>query len=375
MQEFFYICLVLLFYTYIGYPVIVFALAKLIRRGFVYNKDFEPNVSVIIIVHNAEQYLQRKIDNILSSDYPLNKLELIIINDGSTDSTAQIIDNNKNCIRFINFDIRRGKSACIDDAVRFASHDYIVFADVRQLFSVDAISSLIAPLADENIGAVSGELVFADENHNAFSKGIDAYWRYEKLIRSSEASIDSVIGVTGAIYSIRKRLYSKIPEGLVLDDVLIPMQVILNGGRVIFANNAIASDIPSSDSTNEKRRKIRTLAGNYQLITVCPKLLNPFKNRVFIQFVSHKLLRLMAPFFMLGILFSSVLLSTKSSYYTLLVLLQLITYIMAYAAYNNTSSQVFRYKPVRILNTFIYLNWYSFLALLEFIKGKKTHLW
>lgn len=375
MELLFYICLILLFYTYVGYPMIVYALAKIIRRKAEYDNSFEPDVSVIIIVHNAELYLQNKIDNILSSNYPFSKIELNIINDGSSDRTAEILDKNKDRIRYINFDVRRGKSACIDDAVKLASHDYIVFADVRQVFSPDALKNLVVPLSNNNIGAVSGELVFTNDNHNSFSKGIDAYWRYEKLIRSSEAVVDSVIGATGAIYSIRKKLYSEIPEGLVLDDVLIPMQVVLNGGRVIFTNDAVAYDIPSNDLSNEKRRKIRTLAGNYQLIKVCPQLLNPFRNRLFIQFISHKIMRLMAPFFMLGMLLSSVALSRDSYFYAIITSIQLIAYITAYIAYNNKSNMFFKLKPVRIVNTFIYLNWYSLLALIEFMKGKKTHLW
>jgi cellulose synthase/poly-beta-1,6-N-acetylglucosamine synthase-like glycosyltransferase len=355
--------------------MMVYILAKITRKKSEYDNNFEPDVSVIIIVHNAELYLQNKIDNILSSNYPKSKIELNIINDGSIDRTAEILDKNKSRIRYINFDVRRGKSACIDDAVKFASHDYIVFADVRQAFSPDALRNLMIPLSNSNIGAVSGELVFIDDNHNSFSKGIDAYWRYEKLIRSSEASIDSVIGATGAIYSIKKKFYTKIPEGLVLDDVLIPMQIVLNGGRVVFTNDAIAFDIPSNDLSNEKRRKIRTLAGNYQLIKVCPQLLNPFRNRLFIQFVSHKIMRLMAPFFMLGLLLTSMVLSHDSYYYAIIATIQLMAYITAYMAYNNKSSTFFKLKPVRIVNTFIYLNWYSFLALIEFMKGRKTHLW
>lgn len=374
MKLLFYICLVLLFYTYIGYPMMVYILARITSKKYEYDNNFEPDVSVIIIVHNAELYLQNKIDNILSSNYPKSKIELNIINDGSIDRTAEILDKNKSQIRYINFDVRRGKSACIDDAVNFASHDHIVFADVRQTFSPDALRQLIIPLSNNNIGAVSGELVFIDDNHNSFSKGIDAYWRYEKLIRSSEASIDSVIGATGAIYSIKKKFYTKIPEGLVLDDVLIPMQIVLNGGRVVFTNDAIAFDIPSNDLSNEKRRKIRTLAGNYQLIKVCPQLLNPFRNRLFIQFFSHKIMRLIAPFLMLGMLLTSMLLSHDSYYYAIIATIQLVVYITAYIAYNNKSSMFFKLKPVRIVNTFIYLNWYSFLALIEFMKGKNSSL-
>ncbi len=375
MEILFYLFSFLLIYTYLGYPLIVFFVSRFINKKTSIDNSFEPEVSVIIVVHNAEKHLQNKIDNILSSAYPYDKLELCIISDGSTDKTVTILDQNKNRIKYKSFSERRGKAACINDAIKFASHDYIVFADVRQEFKTDTITCLIKPLSDNSLGAVSGELVFVDKDHNTFSQGIDAYWRYEKLIRSSEARLDSVIGVTGAVYSIRRSAFKEIPEGVVLDDVLIPMQMILDGYRVIFVNSAIAYDVPSSDQENEKRRKIRTLAGNYQLIKLCPNLINPIKNRMFIQFLSHKIMRLLAPFFMIGILITSAILAYQSNLYLYILMLQVIAYVIAYYGYHNDNKRLTKYKLIRIMNTFIFLNWYSFLALIEFLKGKKTHLW
>jgi len=365
----------LLIYTYLGYPIIVFLLSKVVKHKI--NKDdlFCPKVSVIIVVYNGEKYLEKKINNILTCNYPAENIELLIISDGSTDDTNNILHEYSYRIKSKIFKERRGKAACLNDAVNYSTNEYIVFADVRQKFDEDTIINLISPLANETVGAVSGELVFIDDDHNSFSKGIDAYWRYEKFIRNSEAKIHSVIGVTGAVYSIKKSLYKPIPKGVILDDVLIPMQVVLSGYRVLFEATAIAYDVPSNDSVNEKRRKIRTLAGNYQLVSINPSLLNPIKNKLFIQFISHKMLRLLAPFFMLSLFISNIYLFNEGWFYKLTLLSQIFMYTVSILTHYGFREKLGSNILLRMTNTFVILNWYSFLALIEYIKGKKTHLW
>ena len=365
----------LLIYTYLGYPIIVFLLSKVVKHKI--NKDdlFCPKVSVIIVVYNGEKYLEKKINNILTCNYPAENIELLIISDGSTDDTNNILHEYSYRIKSKIFKERRGKAACLNDAVNYSTNEYIVFADVRQKFDEDTIINLISPLANETVGAVSGELVFIDDDHNSFSKGIDAYWRYEKFIRNSEAKIHSVIGVTGAVYSIKKSLYKPIPKGVILDDVLIPMQVVLSGYRVLFEATAIAYDVPSNDTVNEKRRKIRTLAGNYQLVSINPSLLNPIKNKLFIQFISHKMLRLLAPFFMLSLFISNIYLFNEGWFYKLTLLSQIFMYTVSILTHYGFREKLGSNILLRMTNTFVILNWYSFLALIEYIKGKKTHLW
>ena len=154
--------------------------------------------------------------------------------------------------RLIHFEKKSTKSACLNRAIASSSADVLLLTDSRQALAEDVLVRLIAPLADKEVAAVSGELVFEQEGENDFSKGMDAYWRYEKFIRKCESDVSSTIGVTGAIYVLRRDAYIPIPDETLLDDVLIPMNAVMAGQRVLFESEAYAFDVPSSDPVREK---------------------------------------------------------------------------------------------------------------------------
>jgi hypothetical protein len=206
-----------------------------------------------------------------------------------------------------------------------------------------------------------------------FGQGVDAYWRYEKRIRKAEAAVHSVPGVTGALYALRRDAYAPIPPQAVLDDVLIPMQACLAGRRVVFDARALAFDEPSSDAAMERRRKVRTLAGNFQLLALLPGLLLPWRNPIVVQFVSHKLLRLAAPWAMLSLLAASFALAASSSVYAAALAVQLIFYAMPLLAL--PGSRVRDWRAVRVAQAFVALNGFAALGLLEFLTNRHAHLW
>ena len=162
---------------------------------------------------------------------------------------------------------------------------------VRQRLDTAAVRSLVENFANPEVGAVSGELVFESDDISRFGESIDAYWRYEKFIRRQESRFHSVIGVTGALYSLRRECFQKIPAGTILDDVVIPMNIVMDGRRVVFDKRARAFDRVSVNYRQEKARKIRTAAGNYQMFVNHPLFFVPLRNPLFIQFISHKILR------------------------------------------------------------------------------------
>jgi cellulose synthase/poly-beta-1,6-N-acetylglucosamine synthase-like glycosyltransferase len=238
-----------------------------------------------------------------------------------------------------------------------------------------ALRKLMENFADPTLGAVSGELVIetAAESGTGFSEGVDFYWRYEKFIRQAEARVASVVGVTGAIYALRKSCFRPGPPGLILDDVLIPMNVVRAGLRVGFEPQALAYDIPPPSPQWEHRRKVRTLAGNYQLVQMSPGLLAPWRNPIWLQFVSHKILRLIAPVFLLLALACNIPLLEESPTYPALLAIQLLFYGAALIGIALPATHAF--MVIRIPMTFCRLNWSAVLGFREFIARRSGQLW
>jgi cellulose synthase/poly-beta-1,6-N-acetylglucosamine synthase-like glycosyltransferase len=363
----------LLVYAYVGYPLLIALLARWRPRP-IRKAAFTPNITIVIVAYNEAGRIERKLENCLSLDYPDERVAIVVISDGSTDDTVRRVERFANRgVRLYAFDQRRGKAACLNQAIAACHTDFVVLADTRQRFQAVAVRQLLMNFADETVAVVSGELVFEDDSPTGFSRGVDVYWRYEKFIRQQESAYGSVVGVTGAIYAIRRSAFQPIPEGVILDDVLIPMNAVQAGGRVVFESAAVAYDTPARDPDQERRRKIRTLAGNYQLLQTRPGLLIPWVNPLWWQLVSHKVLRLAAPFLMLMLLVSNLFLIGLSGLYAIFLSAQLAVYGLALVG-----SRVLPLRScsfVRIPLTFCYLNWFAVLGLLEFLRNKRAHLW
>jgi poly-beta-1,6-N-acetyl-D-glucosamine synthase len=293
-----------------------------------------PGVSVIIAARNEARRLPARIDDLLASDYPVDRLEIIVASDGSTDDTAAVLMPYRQRITLLLLP-PTGKAGALNAAVMHASQPILVFADARQRFAPDAIRHLVSHFTDGQIGAVSGELVLDceqpgdAESRSTIGDGVGAYWKYEKWLRRHEALVASTVGVTGAIYAMRRWLWQPLPTDAILDDVMGPMRLVQRGYRVIFEPNAQAFDRAAGDAPTELRRKVRTLAGNFQLLRYEPRLAVPGLNPVWLQFVSHKIGRLFVPYALIAILVSSAFLVTTGVLYAAALGAQLLFYGLA----------------------------------------------
>lgn len=373
MEIIFWSSLAMLFYTYAGYPLLIWIRATL-RPRIVLRRADEPAVTIIVCVRNGEQWIDEKISNCLTMDYPHNQLNVVLVSDGSTDATvarARAFESPR--LDIIECDGHRGKAACLNEAVRNAKGDILLFTDVRQRLESSAVRNIVKNFADETVGGVSGQLMLEPQHENGFAVGMDVYWRYEKWLRINEARTASSVGVTGAIYALRRECFQPIPGETVLDDVLIPMNAVMAGKRVVYDAHAIAYDIPSASRSREQRRKVRTIAGNYQLVLLRPALLNPFRNPIWLQFISHKLLRLVVPLFLAGALASNFSLAVDSAVYRMLLVGQLSLYIMALFGIFLPAAQ--RLGLIRIPTTFLLLNWFAVLGLLSFARHRRSQPW
>src|SRR5690625_381997 len=236
-----WIAAALLAYTYLGYPALMRLWSALPRRSPRYADGEEvPLITVVIVAHNEAGRIRARLENLLELDYPENRLRILLVSDGSTDATvseARAVHSAR--LTLIEFDKRRGKTAVLNDVVPATNGDIVVFGDARQRFNRDVLRAFVKVFTDPKVGAVSGELVLdAEPSDSEVAEGMSFYWRYETFIRRHESRVDSTVGVTGAIYAIRRRLFRPIPDSLILDDVLIPMQVVRQGYRVCFEPRA-----------------------------------------------------------------------------------------------------------------------------------------
>lgn len=325
----FWSSLIFVFYAYAGYPLLLWAYSR-VKRTEPCKGPVQPFVSVVIAAFNEERRIEERLSNIISQDYPAEKIEIIVVSDGSNDSTCAkarlYADRN---VKLLELEVRQGKASAITHGVALAKGEIIVFADARQRFEPDAISQLAANFSDPRIGCVSGELVFYNDDKCRSKTEMGAYWKYEKWIRKNESLSGSVAGATGAIYAIRRKLFSALPAGTILDDVLIPLTIIKQGYRCIFDGAAVAYDSVSDNTAQEYRRKVRTLAGNWQLLSLRPELLMPARNPCWWRFLSHKVARLIVPFALLALLCSGAALTGKL--YQAATAMQLLLYGMAFA--------------------------------------------
>jgi poly-beta-1,6-N-acetyl-D-glucosamine synthase len=357
-------------YAYVGYPVLLWVRSWWSPRPVMRGAG-TPLVSAVLVARNEEEAIAAKLENLLTLDYPPEKLEVVVVSDGSTDGTAAAL------AEFAKHDSRlrtmikaesRGKAAGLNDAIGLARGDVLLFTDARQPIEPHALRYLIENFADPEVGAASGELMLGDRSSGETGKGMGLYWRIEKKIRELESASGSVPGATGAIYCARRELLGPLPEGTILDDVLLPMQVVRRGSRVIFDSRARAWDSPDLGSSREFARKVRTLSGNYQLLQLAPWLLSS-QNAIRFEFISHKLSRLIAPFALLGLLIASIFL--PGSLYRAALVAQLAFYALSLVALGGMKigplSRIA--DPAR---TFVVLNSAAMVAFVNFVTGRKA---
>ncbi len=320
-----------LFFTYLGYPLLMRMLAQLARKADALAEiDDWPMVSVVVVARNEAARIGSRLQNLADSDYPADRLDFVVVSDGSTDGTVDAAKGFQDGrVQVIDQPEARGKAAGLNAGVAAARGEIVVFADARQTFARETVRELTRSVLVPGFGAISGELEIAS-SRGGVGEGIDAYWRLERALRRDEAAFDSCIGCTGAVYAIRRSLFAPIAEDTILDDVVIPMQVATRGLRVGFNSGAKAFDPQPLDPANESRRKTRTLAGNFQMLFRHPEWLLPWRNRLWWELIAHKYLRLAAPLFLVAAAVSNALLLAHA-FYRVTAGLQVAFYALAVA--------------------------------------------
>jgi cellulose synthase/poly-beta-1,6-N-acetylglucosamine synthase-like glycosyltransferase len=280
-------------YILIGYPLLLAFFFRRTAPPIRKDPRYRPTVSAILAVHNGEHFIRQKLESILALDYPLDLMEILVVSDGSTDSTDTIAESFRDRRVVLLRAPRGGKPAALNLALRHATGDILFLTDVRQLLQRDALSHLIDNLADPTVGAVTGEPRFLNPNQSGEEADMELYWRYELWVRRRHSQIDSAYNTTGWVYALRRSLAEPIPPDTLTDDAVIPLKVFFRGYRVVVEPKALAFDYPRIEG-GEFRRKLRTLAGLWQMYARLPELFSS-QNRMRFHFLSHKFSRLLLP--------------------------------------------------------------------------------
>ena len=373
-------CLATVLYAYVGYPLLAWWLARGGRRRpepTAWSDADALPVTLLIAAHNEEGLITRRLDNLLASEYPADRLRIVVASDGSTDRTNAIVRGYApRGVQLLAYPEKRGKAATLNDALAgitrqggAAPSEIVVFADVRQTWAPDALRRLLENFADPAVGAVSGNLVI--ESAPGVLAGVGAYWRYEKWLRRQEGRAGSTIGVSGSICAVRRHLFRPIPPGTILDDMYWPLRVAMQGYRVVHEERAVAFDRLPPRVGDEFRRKVRTLSGNFQLIARLPAVLLPWRNPVWLQFLSHKVFRLAVPWALIALVVLSAAL--PGTVYAVVFWGQILFYALAVAGLSRRFGG--RMKLGTAAGAFLVLNAAAWFAWWTWLTGWSTHSW
>ena len=322
----FWICLVLVAYSYMVYPVLLFLMAAAVQTArdltFLIGRrdrrrpcqdEFLPRVAMLVSAHNEENVIEAKMRNTRELCYPSERLEFLLGLDAPTDLTAERAARSKPpWVRVIAFPHRRGKPAVLRELAQWTSAEILVFSDANTMLQRDCLHKLVRHFADPRVGAVSGEELRLVTNGTKVPMA-SLYWRYEASLKLLESRLNCALGANGAVYAIRRSLFG-LEKDWIVEDFQVPMQVRFDGYRVVYDPEAVAFEEAPPTLAAEFQRKIRIGAGDCQTLLSNPKFLNPLNGLPAFAYWSHKVLRWLGPLFLLGMLFSNLLLASRPFY-------------------------------------------------------------
>lgn len=380
LELLFWICIFIVFYSYIGYGIVIYIVVKIkntLTSKVKFDTSFEPEVTLVVPCFNEAEYIEEKIQNSLELDYPKDKLKLIFISDGSSDDTPQRIKKYSSVIA-LHEDKRSGKAAAMNRAMKFVTTPIVVFCDANTTLNKEAIRELVKHYKDEKVGAVTGEKrIISTNKEGASTAGEGIYWKYESLLKKLDSDFYSVVGAAGELMSYRTNLYKELPSDSLLDDLMQSMQIAIDGYRVIYEKNAWAAETASANVKEELKRKIRISAGAWQSMLRLGKAFNPFHNfNLFFAFISHRVLRwTLAPFSLLILLIANVFLALDSNtLYTTILVLQIAFYALALLGWYFENKRI-KVKVLFVPYYFFIMNLCVYLGLFRFLKGKQSVSW
>lgn len=367
-------------YSYLGYGILLYAMVKIKKmlvKEPVFDKGFEPAVSLVVPCFNEAEYIEEKILNSLALDYPKEKLQLIFISDGSTDDTAARVRKYPQVLA-LHEDARNGKAAAMNRAMKYVNAPIVVFCDANTDLNPEAIKEMVKHYADPKVGAVTGEKrIITKDKENASGAGEGIYWKYESFLKQLDSDFYTIVGAAGELMSYRTSLYRELPKDSLLDDLMQSMQIANDGYRVIYEKNAWAAETASANVGEELKRKVRIAAGAFQSMARLPRAFNLLGNfRVSFLFISHRVLRwTLAPLSLLFLFLINIPLALNGNLlYQIFMLAQVVFYAMALLGWYLANKQI-KVKALFVPYYFFIMNLCMYLGLIRFLRGKQSANW
>jgi cellulose synthase/poly-beta-1,6-N-acetylglucosamine synthase-like glycosyltransferase len=382
----FWILFFLLFYTYVGYALVLFVVVRIKKIFFPLKTelkaDYEPDVCLFVTAFNEKDYIHQKVENSFHLDYPKNKIQYVWVTDGSDDGTPDLLNKYEN-LEVYHQPERRGKMHAMNRGMHFVKAPIVIFSDTNTLLNKNAIREIVAQFSNPNVGCVAGEKrIIEKEAEGAAAAGEGLYWKFESWVKKMDAQLNSAVGAVGELFAVRRQLFEEVEIDTVLDDFIISLRIAQKGYKIAYTPNAYAEETASLNVKEELKRKIRIAAGGIQSLSRLSGLLNPFKYGVLSwQFISHKALRwTLAPaslfllFFVNGWIVWQNNSFTDSGFYTFFFWFQILCYLLAAVGWFFENRKI-RFKLLFVPYYFVSINYAAIRGILRFFRKKQSASW
>jgi poly-beta-1,6-N-acetyl-D-glucosamine synthase len=376
----FWLSFVVLVYTYIGYGLLLLFLNSFKRRARdITGEATLTHVTLVVSAFNEERWLPQKIENCLSLDYPVDKLKIVFITDGSTDSSNSILGSNSK-IELLYERERRGKTCAINRVMQQVQTPIVIFSDANTFLGKDSIKQIVKYYEDKGVGGVAGEKkVEHAYNGSAIGLGEGLYWKYESALKELDSDFNTVVGAAGELFSMRTELFEPLPEDIIVDDFMLSMSICMKGFKVAYEPNAFATETPSLNLKEERKRRVRIAAGDFQSLFKLKRLFNIFQQPALsFQYISRRVFRwVLCPVCIPLLFVTNVAVVYKTSsfnFYDYTFLLQCIFYVAAVLGWVFYKLK-FRVNPLFIPFYFVFMNVSLIDGFYRYVTGKQTVLW
>jgi biofilm PGA synthesis N-glycosyltransferase PgaC len=379
MEFWLWFCLILVFYTYLGYGLVLFVLVKIkgiFSKKPLYNTDYQPTVTLVVPAFNEESFILEKVKNSLELDYPKGKLRILFVTDGSTDKTFQIL-NDAEGVEVSHEDRRAGKAAAENRAMTLIDTPIVVFCDANTYLNKDCIKNLVRHYEDPKVGAVSGEKrVMSSGVDTASAAGEGLYWKYESTLKRWDSELYTIVGAAGELISFRSELVQDLEEDTILDDFMQTMRICQQGYRVVYEPDSYAAETASDNVKEELKRKVRIAAGGWQSMRRLWTILIPIPQPLLtFQYISHRVLRWSISAFVLPLIFIlNVALFSQSDLYQYLLYAQIVFYATALVGWF-LENKAIRVKILFVPYYFLMMNYAVFAGFVRWLKGSQKVTW